>query len=450
MPKIYLCFVWHMHQPFYKDLMSGEYKLPWTRMHALKDYYGMVEVLKDFPQVHQTFNLVPSMMVQIEEYASGKAIDPFLIRALAPAEGLTEGDQHFILQYFFQANEARLINRYPRYRELHEAWRASDRNVSRIRWLFGTQAFRDLQVLSQLAWFDEEFLEHDAQVRALVEKGRDYTLEDQALVGRKELEITGLVLPTYRNFATSGQIEISTTPFYHPILPLLCDSDIAEVSHPYVPLPPRFRYPEDARQQLEMAIDYMKSRNGTAPKGLWPSEGSVSDEVRSIAADLGFRWIATDNGVLSRTVNRAADPVVNYRPYLWRQNGREIRAIFRDHFLSDLIGFVYSRMGAAEAAEHFLARIRENCEPILAAGQDGPGTGHGSADGLRSVGPAGARGGGSYLPGFLDQHQFRHLDRRGGGQQGLGLPAPGATALRSRALFQGGAVLTAVGSRAAC
>jgi alpha-amylase/alpha-mannosidase (GH57 family) len=350
--------------------MSGEYKLPWTRMHALKDYYGMVEVLKDFPEVHQTFNLVPSMMVQIEEYASGKAIDPFLIRALTPAENLTEDDQHFILQYFFQANEARLINRFPRYRELHEAWRASDRNVSRIRWLFGTQAFRDLQVLSQLAWFDEEFLEHDPEVRALVEKEREYTVDDQALVGRKELEICGLVLPTYRKFAASGQVEISTTPFYHPILPLLCDSNIAEVSHPYVPLPPQFRYPQDARKQLELAREYMRTMNGAPPKGLWPSEGSVSDEVLAIAADLGFRWIATDNGVLSRTVNRAAEPLVNYRPYLWRQNGREIRAIFRDHFLSDLIGFVYSRMGAVEAAEHFLARIRENCQPVLAAGQD--------------------------------------------------------------------------------
>ena len=359
-----------MHQPFYKDLMSGEYKLPWTRMHALKDYYGMVEVLKDFPSVHQTFNLVPSMMVQIEEYASGKAIDPFLVRALAPAENLTEAEQHFILQYFFQANEARLINRYPRYRELHDAWRASDRNVGRIRWLFGTQAFRDLQVLSQLAWFDEEFLENDAEVRALVEKGRDYTLEDQALVGRKELEITGLVLPTYRKFAEAGQIEISTTPFYHPILPLLCDSNIAEVAHPYVPLPPRFRYPDDARQQLALAREYMEKKNGKPPSGVWPSEGSVSDEVLSIAADLGFRWIATDNGVLGRTLNRAADPMVNYRPYLWQQNGKEIHCLFRDHFLSDLIGFVYSRMGAAEAAEHFLARIRENCAPILASGQD--------------------------------------------------------------------------------
>lgn len=359
-----------MHQPFYKDLMSGEYSLPWTRMHALKDYYGMVEVLKDFPAVHQTFNLVPSMMVQIDEYAAGTAIDPFLVRALAPAEKLSEADQQFILQYFFQANEARLINRYPRYRELHDAWRASDHNAGRIRWLFDTQAFRDLQVLSQLAWFDEEFLDNDAEVRRLVEKGRNYTADDQALIGRKELEITGLVLPTYRKFAASGQIEISTTPFYHPILPLLCDSDIAQVAHPYVPLPPRFRYPGDARKQLALAREYMAGKNGAAPNGVWPSEGSVSDEVMAIAADLGFRWIATDNGVLARTLQRDATPAVSYQPYLWRQNGKQIHCLFRDHFLSDLIGFVYSRMGAVEAAEHFLSQIRTNCAPILAGGRN--------------------------------------------------------------------------------
>ena len=101
MPHIYVCFLWHMHQPFYKDLLSGEYKLPWTRMHALKDYYGMVKILDEFPEIHQTFNLVPCMLVQIEEYAAGKASDPFLRAALKPAEQLTDPEQEFILQYFF-------------------------------------------------------------------------------------------------------------------------------------------------------------------------------------------------------------------------------------------------------------------------------------------------------------------------------------------------------------
>jgi len=277
MPKIYLCFLWHMHQPFYKDLISGEYRLPWTRMHALKDYYGMVKILEEFPQVKQTFNLVPSMMVQVEEYARGEANDPFLHVALKAAETLTPDEQAFILRNFFMANHARMIYRYPRYGELHTAYQ-TQKNSANGRAAFGTQEFRDLQVLAQVAWFDEEFLEHDPEVRRLVEKGRNYSHEDQALMGRKQREIIARVIPQYRKLAATGQIEISTTPFYHPILPLLCDSDIAQISHPHVPLPPRFRYPEDARLQLQRARDYVEKTFGVAPTGLWPSEGSVSDE----------------------------------------------------------------------------------------------------------------------------------------------------------------------------
>src|SRR4051812_21679632 len=162
MAKIHLCFLWHMHQPFYKDLASGEYRLPWTRMHALKDYYGMARILEEFPQIRQTFNLVPSMIVQVEEYARGEARDPFLAAALKPAEDLTPQEQSFILRNFFMANPSRMINRYPRYAELHTASKAHGKGV------FGVQEFRDLQVLSQLAWFDEEFQEHDPEVRALV------------------------------------------------------------------------------------------------------------------------------------------------------------------------------------------------------------------------------------------------------------------------------------------
>jgi len=369
MPRIYLCFLWHMHQPFYKDLVSGEYRLPWTRMHALKDYYGMARILEDFPQIRQTFNLVPSMMVQVEEYARGEAVDPFLACALKPAEHLTADEQAFILHNFFMANPARMIHRYPRYGEIfaaHEAQKA----VSDAKGIFGVQEFRDLQILSQVAWFDEEFLEHDPEVQALVAKGRDFSLEDQALMGRKQREICSLVIPEYRKLAKSGQIEISTTPFYHPILPLLCDSDIASVSHPHIALPSRFRYPEDARMQLERARDYIEKTFGVAPAGLWPSEGSVSDDALDIAASARFNWAATDNGVLARTLHRPATPELTYRPYCWSQRERQMCIVFRDHVLSDLIGFVYSGMGPADAARDFLHRIHENCGGLLAAGRD--------------------------------------------------------------------------------
>jgi alpha-amylase/alpha-mannosidase (GH57 family) len=351
-----LCFLWHMHQPFYKDLWTGQYKLPWTRLHALKDYAGMVEILSEFPRIHQTFNLVPSMVAQIEEYADGTASDPFLYCALIPAEELTEAQRSFIAKYFFQTHVERLIYRYPRYRELYE------KRESR----FTIQELRDLQILSQVAWFDEDLLARDEEVMALIRKGRDFSLADQATMARKESELLKRVLPVYREYAAKGQIEISTTPFYHPILPLLCDSDIARIPHPGVHLPSRFRYKEDARVQLERARTYIEEKFGVRPKGLWPSEGSVSDETLALAAECGFTWSGTDNGVLARTLGHHAGSYETYRAYVWKQSGLQMRMLFRDHYLSDLIGFTYSRMGAAEAAEHFLNLIRQN-----AAGTEG-------------------------------------------------------------------------------
>jgi len=367
---IHLCFVWHMHQPLYKDLSSGQYRLPWTRLHALKDYYGMVKILGDFPRVHQTFNLVPSLVIQIQDYASGRAADPFLDCAVKPAEHLSEAEQEFVLRYFFQANPNRLIYRYRRYGELFDAWQQSGANPQRARRIFGAQDFRDLQVLSQLAWFDEEFQANDLEVKALLTKQSNFSLDDQAVMARKQREILGQVIPVYKDFAARGQIEISTTPFYHPILPLLCDSNVASVSHPGVPLPSRFHYPDDARYQLTAARDFILREFGRAPAGLWPSEGSVSDEALSIAADIGFRWAASDNGVLAQTLHKTAGPDLTYRPYFWRRHNHEIRLIFRDHFLSDLIGFVYSGKGPAEAADHFLERIRANTQPLTSGGAD--------------------------------------------------------------------------------
>jgi alpha-amylase/alpha-mannosidase (GH57 family) len=242
-----------------------------------------------------------------------------------------------------------MIYRYPRYRELYEK---RDR--------FSAQDLRDLQVLNQLVWFDEDLLHTDRELIQLVRKGQNYSLDDQRVMGRKQREALARVLPVYRQYSAAGQIEISTTPFYHPILPLICDSDIGAVSRPGMTLPPRFRYPQDAREQLERAGSYMREKLGVKPAGLWPSEGSVSDEALALAADCGFTWAASDNGVLARTLNRDAGCEVTYRPYAWRQKGRKMRLLFRDHYLSDLIGFEYSRMGAADAAVHFLDRIRQN------------------------------------------------------------------------------------------
>ncbi len=223
--------LWHQHQPFYKDLVTGEYRLPWTRLHALKDYYGMVKLLDEFPTVHQTFNLVPSLIVQIQDYVAGTAQDPFLSVAAKPARELTLEERRFALQYLFQANPENLIGRYPRYRELWERFREHGDHPDRAERYFLPQDFTDLQVLSQIAWFDEFFLE-EKDIAALVRKGHSYSLDDQRQVIARQRELMGRVLPAHAAAAKKGSIEISASPFYHPILPLVCDTNVGAVSSP--------------------------------------------------------------------------------------------------------------------------------------------------------------------------------------------------------------------------
>ena len=381
MSVIRVAFLWHMHQPFYKDLATGKYRLPWVRMHALKDYYGMVKLLSEFPEVHQTFNLVPSLITQIEDYVDGKAQDPFLDVALKPAADLTPAEKRFALTYLFQANTSHLIGRYPRYQELWNQFQGAGQNIERAVSSFRAQDFTDLQVLSQIAWFDEYYL-LNPDVRALIHKGRDFTLEDQQFVGKFQQKIQASVLPAYRDAEQKGRIEISTSPFYHPILPLLCDSSQGRVSSPNLPLPQKqFARPDDAREQLKRGLDLHEQVFGSRPRGVWPSEGSVSEQVLGIAHELGVQWMATDEGVLGRSLGMAFDRSNTghlsaaiaeklYQGYLYRQGSTQMRMVFRDHSLSDLIGFVYSGMPAKEACDHFIKNIKEAAQQVLAKGQD--------------------------------------------------------------------------------
>src|SRR5580692_1851949 len=181
MAQLRVVVLWHQHQPFYKDLVTGRYRLPWTRLHALKDYYGMVKLLDEFPQVHQTFNLVPSLITQIQDYVSGSAEDPFLQVASKPAKDLSLEERRFALQYLFQANHTNVIGRYPRYRELLEKFRSAGDTAERAENYFQAQDLTDLQVLSQIAWFDEYFLA-EKDILELIRKGRNYSLEDQQFV----------------------------------------------------------------------------------------------------------------------------------------------------------------------------------------------------------------------------------------------------------------------------
>ena len=381
MPALRVIVLWHQHQPFYKDLVTGEYRLPWVRLHALKDYYGMVKLLDEFPQVHQTFNVVPSLITQLQDYVAGTAQDPFLPVAAKPANELTVGERRFALQYLFQANPVNMIGRYPRYRELWERFRGAGDSPERAEKYFRPQDFTDLQVLSQIAWFDEFFLT-DPDIAELVRKGRNYSLDDQKLVILAERELLGQVLPVHADAARRGLIEISTSPFYHPILPLVCDTNMGAVSTPGLPLPQnRFRHPEDAREQLKRGLDLHEQVFGIRPRGVWPSEGSVSEEVLGIAHDLGVNWMATDEGVLGRTLGTFFSRSENghlprdqaeqlYNVYRYEKKETEMHMVFRDHTISDLIGFVYSGMAPQDAAKHLLDSIKAAAKPVLASGRD--------------------------------------------------------------------------------
>ena len=325
----------------------------------------MVKILEEFPGVHLTVNFVPLLAEQIEEYASGTFKEPWFEIAFAPAESLTESQKRAALERAFQVNELAL-NRWPRFADLAAQMRSGGPEACVAHW--NVRDWRDLQLLSQLAWMDEEYLAKDPAVRKLSEKGLNFTEEDKAVLLDKQHELLAAVLPEYHRAAARGQIEISTTPYYHPILPLLCDTDIARVSNPHTPLPhPAFRYPQDARAQLERSRHLHERVFGKPPAGLWPSEGSVSNQTLDIAAELGFRWFATDEGVLGRSLNvgfwrdSAGYPENGpdlYSPWKFKRPQGDISGFFRDHYISDLVGFVYSRMGADAAAEDLHRRIR--------------------------------------------------------------------------------------------
>jgi alpha-amylase/alpha-mannosidase (GH57 family) len=377
MNRVNLVVLWHMHQPQYRDPETGSYMLPWTRLHATKDYYGMVKLMEEVPNFHATFNMVPSLCMQLEEYASGTFNEPWFTLAFKKAEELTREDKIEMLARGFQVNHERLMTRWSRYVELHDWSRGAGGAQALV--TFRTRDWRDLQLLSQLAWMDEAWFTNDPVVSRLADKGKDFTEKDKDALKAKQIEIMGMVLPAYREAAARGQIEVSTTPFYHPILPLLCDSDIARVANPATPLPRRaYRHPEDAREQLRRAKVYHEKIFGAKPVGLWPSEGSVSDETLRIAAEEGFQWFGTDEGVLGRTLNvgffrEASGLPANaeklYQPWRVQMGDKGITGLFRDHHISDLIGFVYSRMDSIGAAQDLHGRLRQIGENVQSSHQ---------------------------------------------------------------------------------
>jgi alpha-amylase/alpha-mannosidase (GH57 family) len=361
-----LAILWHMHQPYYKDLVSGEFILPWVRLHAIKDYFDMVAVLEKFPNVRMSFNLVPSLLAQIEDYVKRDGVDKYLEVTLKDPKDLTLEEKIFILQNFFMTNWEIMVKPYLRYYHLlvKRGRFVSPAELQGVAQRFSPQEFLDLQVWFNLSWFGFIYKEQDPVISELVKKGKRFTPEDKKALIEKQKEVLARIIPLYRSAEERGQIEISTSPFYHPILPLLCDTNVARESMPNILLPEvPFRHPEDAEAQVKKAVEYHARRFGKPPAGMWPSEGSVSEQVIPIIAGAGIKWIATDEGILAHTLrkiesrSRSLSAEELYQPYLMEKEGASLAMLFRNHFLSDQIGFVYYRWNVQDAVGDFMTHL---------------------------------------------------------------------------------------------
>ena len=375
-----IAFVWHMHQPFYRSSPSGPFEMPWVRLHALKDYADMVDILAEFPTIRQTFNLVPSLLDQLEAYASGAFVDRYWEQTLTPAEELDDAARAFIVELMVEPATHPRIARYPRYRELAEKKEACrDRGPAACAATFTSDELRDIQVWFTLAWFDPRYLEQEP-LAGLVAKGRDFSEADKEIIAQEQRRLLAATLPTYAAAAARGQVELITSPYYHPILPLLVDTDLARVARGDIGLPARrFAHPEDAREQIARGLRRFEEVFGTAPRGLWCSEMAVGESVIPLLADRGIDWSISDESVLARSLGtditrddegHVRQPTDLYSPYLLEREGRAISMIFRDRVLSDLIGFTYRSWDPRDAAANLVWRLHQIRRNL--AGSPGP------------------------------------------------------------------------------
>jgi len=367
---VHVAFLWHQHQPFYKDLVSGEYALPWVRLHAIKDYVGMPLLAEAVEGMRITINLVPSLVAQVADYAAGGGCDRWLDVCRLPADSLEEDDALFILDNFFAANRQTMIDVHPRYRDLHRRRAFARRSADGALPDFNVQDLRDLQVWSILAWFHPLAVERHEPLKALTAKGEGFTEDDKAAMLEVQQAVLAAVVPLHRRLADAGVLELTTSPYYHPILPLLVGMESAREAMPDVALPSeRTSVVEDARAHLEKAVALHTEAFGRPPRGMWPSEGSVSDGIIPLVEAAGIRWVASDEEVLAQSLGRPlrrevtgsvrADADRLYRAYRVANDGSEIQIIFRDHVLSDLIGFQYRDGDQAAAADDFVGRLVE-------------------------------------------------------------------------------------------
>ncbi len=379
---LYLALIWHHHQPLYfKDPATGVYAKPWVRLHAAKDYLDMLTMAQKHKEIHVTFNITPSLIRQLDDLAAG-AKDLYQVMAEKPAASLTDADKEFLRRRFFDINP-KIIARFPRYQDLANLRKqTSDAQIPEALDRFTTQDYLDLQVLFNLAWTDPDFLAQPP-LKALVDKGKHFSEADKPIVFGEHLRIVKQVIAAHAQAQQAGQIQVTMTPYAHPILPLLYSTDLAKIAMPEAKLPPRFSRPDDAIAQVQRGVEFYRAHYRQDPRGMWPAEGSVAQEIVKMVSDAGIEWMASDEGVLAKSLGmdgftrdsrdtvQQADKL--YRPYLVRYaDTRPVAIVFRDRLISDKVGFEYSGTPGGKASDDLMARLRAIKDRLKQEGAPGP------------------------------------------------------------------------------
>ena len=363
----HVAFLWHMHQPYYVDPATKAASMPWVRLHCAKGYLDMISTISDYPAVRSNFNLSPVLLLQIRELLNGSIEDRWLELSRRPAAELSEGERFTILENFFKANWDHLVRPHSRYWELLNKrgltfYRDDVRRGVRY---FSVQEILDLQVWFNLAWCGYTLCRLHPELTELKQKGRGFTEQDKRRVLDLHFEAMRLVLRSYREASERGQVELTTTPFFHPILPLVFDSAFAERSMPGRTFPSRFAWPADAEAQITLAVDQHAAIFGSRPKGLWPAEGAIAPELIPLMQRAGIEYFCTDEENLFASLKTDpawkganVDHLELFQGWRVQHGGAEVSAIFRERPLSDFIGFNAARNEPAQAAMHLLFHLR--------------------------------------------------------------------------------------------
>ncbi|RZD16150.1 MAG: hypothetical protein EVJ46_08160 [Candidatus Acididesulfobacter guangdongensis] len=368
-----VAFIWHFHQPYYKDNYTSEYLMPWTRLHGTKDYLYMAQLIKNFPDIKCTFNYSPSLLTQLKDYSDNyenASLDIFLKISKTKITELSAEDKIFIINKFFSACKSsdNFIKKSKHFYELSLLLFSNHnsdlvQNADKIN-LFSEQDYIDIIVLFNLLWIDPLSISNDKFLNGLKTKDYNFTEEEkEKLINIKIPEILKKFIPAIQELINNRQIEVSGSPFYHPILPLLCDTNVANFSNPKVSLPKNaFRHPEDAEIQIKKSIEYFNNELNYSLKGMWPSEGSVSENAVNIMIDNKLKWIATDEDILANSIGINLSNIQNrkflYKPYIIKRNGGFLYIFFRDRSISDLIGFRYANYEPKNAASELINYIK--------------------------------------------------------------------------------------------